>query len=236
MKNNFDSDLDLHGSHDDGEIWVNEFSEESVKAFRRKVTRQAANGPDVPIVIYIDSYGGAADSLMAMIDIMESVPNPFITAAVGKACSSGAILLSSGDYRYCSRNARIMIHRVSAGTFGNIREIITNFKEIERIDAIVMDMLARNCGMNSRHDIYNILKQRDLDDLWMSAEEAKMFGLVDFIGMPNVAPMIRWSCAVMPERLIERKPNPQTATDNNKKRKAQKTSSPPQSKSKRKAR
>lgn len=187
--------------HDDmPEVWVNEFTEESVKRFYASVNRLAMNGPDFPILVYIDSYGGFADSLMAMLDILDSLPNPVITVAVGKACSCGAILLSAGDYRYCGRNTRVMIHRSSAGSYGNMRNLTSDIKEMERVDHHVMDLFARNCGMAGKEELFQVFKDRELDDLWMSADEAKYFGLVDNVGLPRVSPRVQWTCSAPPPK------------------------------------
>jgi ATP-dependent Clp protease protease subunit len=205
------------------EIWVNDFNEEAVRQFHSKVTVMALNGPSFPIVVYIDSYGGYADSLMAMLDIMESFPNPFITVAVGKACSCGAILLSAGDYRYCGRNTRVMIHRSSAGSYGNMRNLTSDIKEMERVDHYVMDVFAKNCGLTGKDELFQIFKDRNADDLWMSADEAKFFGVIDHIGLPNVNPIVHWSCTVLPEKepkpLKIAKKLKKTKTDNKKQKK-----------------
>ena len=195
MKNSlFDDPSDMEML--ESEIWINDFDEQTVRRFRKQVLKYSMMGSDAPIVIYIDSYGGYADSLMAMIDIMESVQNPFITVAVGKAVSCGAILLSCGDYRYCGRNARIMIHRSSAGTFGNMRNMVSDLKEMERLDRYIMDIFAKNCGLENVDAMLDKFKEHNADDLWMSADDAKAFGLIDYIGMPHIAPIVRWGSAI----------------------------------------
>lgn len=221
MNNNLEQEMSGMEMFEESEIWINDFNEDAVRKFRRSVNRQAMNGPDYPITIYIDSYGGYGDSLMAMIDIMESVPNPFVTVAVGKACSCGAILLSAGDQRYCGRNTRVMIHRSSAGSYGNMRNLTSDIKEMERFDHIIMDMFAKNCGLKDKNELFAILKDRDLDDLWLSATEAKSFGLVDHVGMPKIMPIVQWGSGIMPPRETARareQSKTSTKTDNNKKR------------------
>ncbi len=83
------------------EIWVIEFTAESAQEFREKLLEQSKDNPNRPIIVYIDSYGGQVDALAKMISTMDEIPNPIITACVGKAMSCGAILLSHGDIRFC---------------------------------------------------------------------------------------------------------------------------------------
>ena len=105
----------------DPEIWVHQFNEERAQIFRMEVFMASKmGGKKRPLVVYIDSYGGAADALASMIQTMDSVPNEIVTVCYGKAMSAGAILLSHGDVRFCSPHSRVMVHEVSAGTVGDV--------------------------------------------------------------------------------------------------------------------
>jgi ATP-dependent Clp protease protease subunit len=184
---------------EDHEIVVNKFTEESVKDFRKKVNRLASVDPSMPIVVTIDSYGGYVDSFNTMLSIMKSVPNTFITVCQGKAMSAGAALLSLGDIRFCDSDARIMIHEASGGAVGHADDIKTDAKEHERINRQIMDLIAARCGM-SYEQLKAIIKENEGRDLYLTAQQAKNIGLIDFIGLPLVRPSVSYSVEVLPSK------------------------------------
>lgn len=207
----------LMKSHDrnSNEIWVNEFTEDSARDFREAVLDAAKVDPRKPIVVYIDSYGGLADALASMIETMDAVPNPFVTVAVGKAMSCGAILLSHGDVRFCGRLSRIMVHEVSGGAAGDTHDVHADAVELKRINKLLMGLLARNCDIKGGYDaIRKIIKDRDGRDYYMSADAAIKFGIVDFIGLPKVERVNLYQVSVIPEKKRLSKP---VKADNNRK-------------------
>lgn len=191
---------DAQPSNMSKEIWVNKFDENSARIFREQVLDRASMDPNAPIVIYIDSYGGFVDSLASMLATMDEVPNPLITVAVGKSASCGAILLSHGDYRYCDRYARVMVHEIQSASWGNMRTLENDVKESRRLNRKFMELLAQNCGMKDYGELKAKFKEADADDLWMDAEEAVKFGLVDFVGVPKVMPVVTFQCATVPKK------------------------------------
>lgn len=200
LKNDQDS-LGLDTGMPKQEIWVNEFTEASALRFREQIMEHVKNfGIEKPIIVYIDSYGGYADSLCNMLETMDEVPNAFITVASGKAMSCGAILLSHGDYRFCGRHARTMIHEIQAMACGNARTVENDALEIKRLNKRVMEILARNCKMKNYKELKERFNDKDADELWMDAEESLKFGLVDYIGMPLLMPVQTWQCIVAPQK------------------------------------
>jgi ATP-dependent Clp protease, protease subunit len=174
-----------------GEIWVNEFTEKSALKFREQVAELAGFDKNRPIIVRIDSYGGYVDALSNMLETMDSVPNPFITSCEGKAMSCGALLLSNGDYRFCGKHSRVMIHEFSAGAFGDVHDIHNSTSETKRMNQYFMGILAKNCGIrNGYRGIRKIIKEHDGRDLYLTADEALDFGIIDEIGIPNVRPII----------------------------------------------
>jgi ATP-dependent protease ClpP protease subunit len=107
-----------------GPVYVNEFTEKSAMEFRLSLLNREMEG-NKPIVVMIDSFGGCAYAVLAMIDAIESCNNTVVTVATGKAMSCGAILLACGDTRFITPRTRVMIHEVTAGHDGNINETIT---------------------------------------------------------------------------------------------------------------
>lgn len=170
--------------HDeDGPIWVNKFSEDSARAFVKQLHYQSRQDPDAPIIIYIDSNGGDAHALLTMIAAIEQTPNQIVTCAMSKAMSAGAMLLACGNIRYACEHATIMIHEISAGTIGHIDDINTQHANLTKLNEKLMKLLAKKC--NFKGGAVALKKQlANSRDLYLDAEEAVKFGLVDHIGIP----------------------------------------------------
>ena len=203
------------------EICVNEFNEASAADFRKKVLFRAEMDPDAPIVVYIDSCGGYVDSHAKMIETMHEVPNKFITVAMGKAISCGAILLSHGDVRYCGGYSRIMIHNVSAASWGDVYSLKSSSDQTMAMNKRFMGLLANNCKMTYTELQKKIKETEDSREIWLNAEAAKKFGIVDEIGIPQLTPRIGWEVqTILPRPLNELEPKKKATT---KKKSAKKT-------------
>lgn len=128
------------------------------------------------INIYINTPGGAVTSGLAIYDTMQFVKPDVCTYCVGQATSMGALLLSAGTKgkRYALPHARIMIHQPWGGVQGAAADIGIQAKEILRLREKINELLARHTGQS----IEKIAKDTDRD-YFMSAEEAKQYGLVD---------------------------------------------------------
>ena len=190
------------------DVIVNAFTEESAAKFREQVIGKAMVNPDMPITIYIDSYGGYIDSLNCMLETLEQVPNPIITICVGKAMSCGAVLLSVGDYRFCGRHSRVMVHQGSGGSQGPIESQQNNVDESKRLNKKLMTMIASRCGMTLT-DFKIIMKEKltkgddEARDMYLSAEASVEIGIVDFIGMPHIEPVIQYAIKPAPEKVYK---------------------------------
>jgi ATP-dependent Clp protease protease subunit len=134
--------------------------------------------PDKDIDFYINSPGGSVSAGLAVYDCMQIIKPDVATICVGQAASMGAVLLAGGanNKRYALKHSRIMIHQVSGGFKGTTADINVQVAEVNRAMSTLMDILAKHTG----HDIEKIRKDCDRD-YFMSAEEAKNYGLVDVI-------------------------------------------------------
>lgn len=135
-----------------------------------------AENPEKEIYLYINSPGGSVTAGMAIYDTMNYITSPVATLCMGQAASMGAFLLSSGEKnkRYALPNSRIMIHQPSAGFRGQATDIDIHAKEILRMKKELNEMLARQTGQS--------LSKVEADterDYFMSAEEAKQYGIID---------------------------------------------------------
>ena len=172
------SERELAGSP----IWVNDFTEASAKTFAKEVLEASAD-EDKPIIVYIDSYGGQVYALATMVAALGTVSNKVITVCVGKAMSCGAILLSCGEERYIDIDSTVMIHEVSGGFRGNVKDIEVEATEMRRLNDRWMTRLAQNCG-KSLEELEALF--RDKREIYMTAPDAIEFGLVDKIGIPKL--------------------------------------------------
>lgn len=135
-----------------------------------------ADDPKKEIKLYVNSPGGSVYSGLAIYDTMQHLKCDVATYGMGLQASMGAFLLSSGTKgkRYLLPNATVMIHQPSSGSQGKISDIEIDFKEGLRLKKKLTEILAKNCGKT-----YAELEKDQDRDYWMSAEEAKKYGLVD---------------------------------------------------------
>ena len=135
-----------------------------------------AQDPDKDIQFYINSPGGSVTDGMAIYDTMQYIKCDVSTICIGMAASMGAFLLSSGakGKRIALPNAEIMIHQPSAGTQGQITDMAIHLKRLETIKKRMNKILADNTG-KSVEEVTAACER----DHFMSAEEAKEFGLID---------------------------------------------------------
>ena len=135
-----------------------------------------AQDPDKDIQFYINSPGGSVTAGMAIYDTMQYIKCDVATITIGMAASMGAFLLSAGakGKRMALPNAEIMIHQPSAGTQGQITDMAIHLKRLQTIKERMNKILAENCGQ----DIETVTAACERDN-FMTAEEAKAFGLID---------------------------------------------------------
>ena len=138
----------------------------------------AQEDPDRDIQMYINSPGGQVDAGLAIYDTMHLIQPQVATTCVGMAASMGAVLLGGGAMgkRAALPNARILIHQASAGVQGTAADIEVHAREILRLNARLKELMAADTGQ----DIDRI--SRDINrDYWMSAQEARDYGVIDMI-------------------------------------------------------
>jgi ATP-dependent Clp protease protease subunit len=134
--------------------------------------------PDKDIHLYINSPGGSITAGMAIYDCMQVIKPRVRTYCLGQCASMGAWLLSAGTkgYRYILPNARVMIHQPLGGATGQATDISIQAQEIIKIKSKMTEILAKHTGQA----VQKITEDIDRD-YFMSAEEAKAYGIVDEI-------------------------------------------------------
>ena len=137
---------------------------------------------DKDISLYINSPGGIVTSGMAIYDTMQYLKAPVSTICIGQAASMGAVLLAAGTKgkRYALPNSRVMIHQGSGGFRGNTPDIEIQFREVLHLTDRLMRILAEHTGQ----EFEKVKKDADRD-YFMSAEEAKAYGVIDAVFEPT---------------------------------------------------
>ena len=140
-----------------------------------------SENPEKEISIYINSPGGSVTAGLAIYDTMQYVRCPVQTICMGQAASMGAVLLAGGSKgkRFALPSSRIMIHQPWGGAEGQAVDISIQAKEIGRLKKLTIQFFAENTG-NSYDKIAKDMER----DFFMSAEEAKEYGIIDQI-MPR---------------------------------------------------
>jgi ATP-dependent Clp protease protease subunit len=138
--------------------------------------------PEKDIEMYINSPGGEVPAGLAIYDTMQLIKPDIKTFCVGKSVSMAAVLLAAGTKgkRRALPNSRVMIHQPLGGTYGQVSDVDIFTKELVRTRDSINEIMAYHTGQ----DVETI--KRDTErDRWMSADEAKAYGLVDeVLAMP----------------------------------------------------
>lgn len=136
----------------------------------------AAEDPEKDISLYINSPGGSVTAGLAIYDTIQFIKCDVSTICIGQAASMGAVLLAAGakGKRFALPNSRIMIHQPMGGAQGQASEIEIQAKEILRIREILNGILVDHTGKS-----IDIIQQDTDRDFFMSAGEAKDYGLID---------------------------------------------------------
>lgn len=137
-----------------------------------------SENPDKDIFFYINSPGGSVTAGMSIYDTMNFIKPNVSTLCLGQAACMGAFLLSAGEKgkRFALPNSRIMIHQplISGGLGGQASDIEIHARELLKIKEKLNRLMAKHCG----RDLADLERDTDRDN-FMSAEEAKEYGLID---------------------------------------------------------
>jgi ATP-dependent Clp protease, protease subunit len=161
------------------EIWVvGEIADETAIPWAAMIQYLAHKDPKADIKMMINSPGGSISAGMALYDMMQNVSCPVQTVCMGMAASFGAVLLAAGakGKRFVAPNARVLIHQVVGGVEGQQKDVEIQARDMMRIKDQINAILAKHTGQ----PIAKIEKDTDRD-YFMTAEEAKKYGLVDKI-------------------------------------------------------
>jgi ATP-dependent Clp protease protease subunit len=138
----------------------------------------AQEDPDRDIQMYLNTPGGSVDAGLAIYDTMQLIQPQVATTCIGICASMGAWLLAGGakGKRSALPNARILIHQASAGFQGTAADIEVQAREILRLEARMQELLSADTGQSVDRIAHDINR-----DYWMSANEAREYGIIDLI-------------------------------------------------------
>ena len=130
------------------------------------------------ITMHIDSPGGSVKSGLSMVDVMNYISCDIRTVNTGMAASMGSILLGAGTKgkRSSLLFSRTMLHQSSGGAGGNIQDARITFQEWEKVNNILFELLGEYCGKTAEQ-----VKNDASRDLWLNAEDALSYGIIDEI-------------------------------------------------------
>ena len=130
------------------------------------------------ITLHVDSPGGSVKSGLSIVDVMDYISSDIITINTGMAASMGSILLGAGTKgkRYSLRFSKVMLHQVSTGASGNLQDVRISVAEGEKYNDILFGLLGKYTDKEPKQVIADTAR-----DLWLSAEEAKKYGIIDDI-------------------------------------------------------
>lgn len=144
-----------------------------------------SDNPSKDISVYINSPGGVVSAGLAIYDTMQYIRSPVSTLCIGQAASMGSLLLCAGakGKRYATPNSRVMVHQPSGGAQGQAADIEIQAREILTLRKRLNEIYVRHTGQ-TLESIQDKLER----DTYMSAEEARDFGLVDQVVENRPAP------------------------------------------------
>lgn len=159
-----------------------DISEASANIIVAQMLFLQANDSKKDIYLYINSPGGSAYDALAIYDTIQYVSNDVQTVGIGVQASAAAFILSSGTKgkRFLLPNSTVMIHQPSSGTQGKITDQEITLREGLRLKKLLEDIMVKNTGQP--HEKVHLDMERDK---WLSAEEAKKYGIVDSVFKSN---------------------------------------------------
>ena len=154
------------------------FDEPMARSVVCRILSLEIKDPTKDILMFIDSYGGAYDSFIAIHDVIRMCRCEVATVCIGKAMSAGQLLLMSGTKgkRFITPNSRVLIHQIASGAFGKITHMDNEVVEVKRLQSVMESLILKYTKI-SKAEIKELMSK----DSYITAERAKKLGIVDHI-------------------------------------------------------
>ncbi|WP_071128237.1 ATP-dependent Clp protease proteolytic subunit [Varibaculum massiliense] len=160
-------------------IWLgSEVAEDNANQICAQMMLLAAQDPEKPIFLYINSPGGSVTAGMAIYDTMQYIEPEVVTVALGMAASMGQLLLTAGTpgKRYATPHARILMHQPSGGVGGTASDIRINANLILQMKQELAEINAQRTGKSVEK-----IREDSERDHWFTAQEALEYGFIDHV-------------------------------------------------------
>ena len=145
-------------------------------------TKNKEEGEKIPVDFYLSTYGGSADDMFAMYDVIRLVREEVVirTVGLGKVMSAGVLLLAAGTKgeRKIAKNCRVMIHSVVGGNQGDLHNMLNEMEAIEQLQQMFINCLVAETKM-TKSRLKKILDRKV--NVYLTAEEAVELGIADII-------------------------------------------------------
>jgi ATP-dependent protease ClpP protease subunit len=167
-------------------VRIQRFTEEAVDKVEKAISdAHQVHQPILPIVI--DSTGGCAYSLLAISEMIRESHIKIATIVESRALSCGAILFTCGHqgYRFIGQNGIIAIHDVRSSNAGKVEDIKADARESDRINNILYEMMAKNCGQEKDY-FKNLVHENSHADLYFTAEDCIKHNIANHIKVPKL--------------------------------------------------
>jgi ATP-dependent protease ClpP protease subunit len=176
-------------SHQMPKIFVTDFSREACLENVEILNAIVQHfGPEQPIVVHIESYGGSTVGFFILHDALRALQNPIITYTTGIAASAGLFLFMSAapkGNRIVGQNAELMFHGVQTTIpGGDLKDVREDIKLAELVNDRLFDLTIKAMGLNSIEDLHKVMKSKtDSHNVNITPEEAIELGIADQIGI-----------------------------------------------------
>jgi len=155
-----------------------ELDEDKGKIFTETLLNLEGKNFHKDILVWVDTYGGDADTFLSMHDAIRLMRCPVATICIGKAMSAGAMLLMSGakGKRFITRNARVMTHQMWGAAHGTLSEMEIDIREQRRLQDLLESIFCQCTGLPMKR-----VQKLVAEDRYMTPQEAKRLGIVDWV-------------------------------------------------------
>lgn len=175
--------------------WADE-EEQNTKQKMREQLREIDNIEADKIIVNISSLGGDVDHGLAIHDLLASNPATVETNVIGMTASAATIIAQAGDERFMSDNALYLVHRAWTIGMGNANNFEEMANQLRKLDDRISNIYAKR-GDNDQQEFLDLMNESNGDGIWISAVEAKEYGLIDTISEPMKA-------AALPKETFEK--------------------------------
>ena len=187
-------------------VFVREFDREDAEKFIQQLDGIVATfGPEQPIVVQIDSYGGEAAGLSMMYNKLKSITNPIVTYTSSVAMSCGFNLLCLGaekPNRVASEGALLLFHEISSGAFGDVKDMQNSVESLKKQSDYWSGLISSKLGYKSGEELIKAFKEKanGCNDFYLTAQQALELGIIDMIGDVMMTPYHGYDVGIKPSQ------------------------------------